>query len=379
MASGKEPFELFIGNASAASVVHAALVSGKGAHAYLLTGPDQVGKRAMAQMLAAGLVCELQTAPATSEPIASAPQPLDLGLTIPGLDLPAAASNQDTGATWESIAALPPCGACRACLKAAKGAHPDIHLVAPEATRRGIVIEQVRQLEHAAGLRPYEAHYKAFILLNVEAMTEAAANALLKTLEEPPQDTVLILTASDSAQVLPTIASRCQEVALRPVPAEEIAAGLVTRGVDAAQAQLLARLAAGRPGWALAAASDPSLLEARQEQLSSLEQLLPQPPVRRLPIAATFSDAASTKAVLDLWLTWWRDALLVKQGCADLIANVDRLPQLEQIGATHSTHACWQALKRIQETRQQIDANANVRLAVEGLLLALPQSQMEAN
>jgi len=248
-----------------------------------------------------------------------------------------------------------------------------VRLVAPDAGRRGVTIEQVRQLEHDAGLRPYEGDRKAFILVGADAMPEPAANALLKTLEEPPGDTVLLLTASDLSQALPTITSRCREVALRPVPPEEIAAGLMARGADPEDAGLLARLAGGRPGWAIAALADPSKLVARTEQVERLETLLAERRVARLPAAAKFVDAAGAKTALDVWLGWWRDALLVQQGCADLVANADRLEPLRRLGAAQPTAQVWRAMARVQETRQQLDANANVRLAMEALLLDLPE------
>jgi DNA polymerase-3 subunit delta' len=204
-------------------------------------------------------------------------------------------------------------------------------------------------------------------------MAEAAANALLKTLEEPPDDTVLVLTAGDASQVLPTIASRCQEVALRPVPAPEIAAALVRRGTSAAEADLLARLAGGRPGWGIAAAADPQRRAARGHRVAALEGLLTQRRLSRLPEAASFGDAAAAKEVLDTWLGWWRDVLLVQQGCPELVANTDRIEALRRLGATQPVETVWRVLTRIQATRELLDANANVRLALEVLLLDLPE------
>jgi DNA polymerase-3 subunit delta' len=323
-------FEQIIGNSGALALLRATLAGGRPAHAYLFTGPARIGKRTMARWLAAALTC-LTGGPAV------------------------------------------PCGACRACRLVARDAHPDVRLVEPEAGRRGVTIDQVRQLEHAASLRPYEAARKVFIVRGVDAMQDAAANALLKTLEEPPDDTVLALTATDVSQVLPTIASRCREVALRPVPAEEIEAALIARGVAAAEAMRLACLAAGRPGWALAASADEKIAAAHERHVDALERLLRTPQVQRLAVAADYGDAAAVQTALDVWLGWWRDALLAQQGCPDLIANVDRTGPLTQAGSALTPEAIWRALARIQETRQQLDANANVRLALESLFLDLPE------
>ncbi|MGH2354674.1 MAG: DNA polymerase III subunit delta' C-terminal domain-containing protein, partial [Chloroflexota bacterium] len=190
----------------------------------------------------------------------------------------------------------------------------------------------------------------------------------------PPDDTVLVLTAADVSQVLPTIVSRCREVPLRPVAAGDIAAALVERGIEAEQGALLARLSAGRPGWALAAADEPQRLAMRAQQIETLETLLSQPRISRLQVAGTFGDPAATKAVLDVWLGWWRDALLVQQDLPDLVANADRVEPLRRLGASHPPEAVWRAITRVQETRQHLDANVNARLAIEALLLDLPES-----
>jgi DNA polymerase-3 subunit delta' len=328
------PFDRLIGNAGTAERLRQSLVAERtGAlrcHAYLLTGPAQVGKRTLARAMASALVC---TAPEGG---------------------------------------VVPCGECRACRLVERGGHPDVRAVEPEAGRKGVTIEQVRQLTHDAGLRPYEGARKAFILAEVEAMSDAAANALLKTLEEPPADTVLLLTSNDASQVLPTIASRCREVALRPVPVHQIEGALGAQGVEPETARRLARLAAGRPGWALNAAGDPEHLAGHIRQVDLLESLLVRPRRQRLPAASAFGEAAAAKDTLDVWLGWWRDALLIQQDLPDLVTHVDRLERLRRLGAVHPPAALWGALRRIQEARQQVDANVNVRLALEALLLDLP-------
>ena len=329
------PISGFVGNATAVRGLRAALGADRVAHAYLITGPAQVGKRTLASLFAAGIVCPHHTA--------------------------------HSG----------PCGACRVCRLTGKNALPDVRVIGPEAGSRQVKIEQVRQLERDAERRPYEGDRKAFILIGADAILPDAANALLKTLEEPPDDTTLILTASDLSGVLPTIVSRCREVPLRPVPAIEIQAALEVRGATPEHARLLARQAAGRPGWAIGALADPERVEALRQALDQLEALLAQSRVARLAAAAAYADSAAgregARAILDHWLGWWRDALLVQQGCEDLVANVDRLESLRRLGATHPTARVWGAIARVQEARQQLDANANVRLVVEALLLDLPE------
>lgn len=330
----------FIGNAAARGFLAATLAAGRTSHAYLLTGPPSSGKRTLARWYAASAVC-----------------------------------TENVPEAWHvSGVGGGACGKCRACQHVGRDTHPDVRLIQPEGGRRGVVIEQVRQLEHDAALRPYEAQVKVFIIAGADAMTDAAANALLKTLEEPPDATLLVLTATDPSQLLPTIASRCQEIALRAVPSEEIEGALLERGAVPERAKLLARLAGGRPGWAIAALSDDTPLDRRARHVSLLEGLLGEPPELRLAAAANFSDASAGREAametLETWQAWWRDALLVAAGCDDLVAGIDRLAALRSAGA--STDNCRRAVRRIQDGREHLSQNANVRLAMEGVLLDLP-------
>ena len=321
-----------IGNNAAAAFLRSALLGRSGAHAYLLTGPGQVGKGTLARWAAATLVCSSE--------------------------------NGDR-----------PCGECRGCAQVARGAHPDVLILEPDEGHVRIRVRQIRAFEHEIALKPYEAERKVAIVEGADRMEAEAANALLKTLEEPPEGTVLLLTAADAAQVMPTIASRCQEVALRPVPSDEIERALVDRGAEPERAVLLGRLAGGRPGWALRALGDPTLLETRTQQLDLLEELMGSAAAGRLAAAQVYSDSAAGRAAalaaLSTWQTWWRDALLVREGCEELVVNVDRLGALGRVRAAAAE--CFGAVRRIQEAREQIDGNANVRLAVESLLLDLPE------
>ena len=320
-----------IGNNAAAMFLRNALIGGGGAHAYLLTGQAQVGKRTLARRAAASIIC-------TAEPSER------------------------------------PCGTCRACDQVGRDAHPDVLVLQPDEGHVRIRVRQIRAFEHDVALKPYEAPRKVALIFGVDRIEVEAANALLKTLEEPPEGTVLLLTAADASQVSATIASRCQEVALRPVPAEEIERAMIERGAEPERATLLARLAGGRPGWALAALEDDAQLQVRKEQLDQLEGLLGISPPARLSAAQAYTDSAVSRAAalaaLTTWQTWWRDALLVREECEELVVNVDRMEALRRVEG--SAEECWGAVRRIQVAREQLDGNGNVRLVVESLLIDMP-------
>ena len=226
------------GHDTAIQTIQRALAEGRVAHSWLIAGPPRVGKTTLALDLARAVNC------------------------VP--------SGDD----------IPPCGACGQCRRIASGIHPDIRVVGLETARSGrlrtlISIEQVRDVQRELTLLPYEGASRVVIFESAELFSEEAANSLLKTLEEPPDRVLILLLASDSASVLPTILSRCRQLRLRPVPASIIARFLTERkAVLPDDAREIAGLAAGRIGWAVNAAEDPSLLEHVAETLDGIETVI---------------------------------------------------------------------------------------------------------
>ena len=191
-------FADYVGNDATVTQMRNAYARGQGTHAYLITGPAQIGKRTLAVAFAAQVVCN--------------------------------------GPAPEA-----PCGACPSCHASGRNGHPDIHIVERRDEKRTILTEQAQEVIHQSSLHPYLATRKVFIVREASILENEAANRLLKTIEEPPPDTVIILTTNEADQVLPTIRSRCREVGLRTVPLATVAKGLIDRGVDGDQADLLAR------------------------------------------------------------------------------------------------------------------------------------------
>ncbi len=235
-------------------------------HAILLVGPASVGKTTLALDLAAGLLCT------AGEPSAR------------------------------------PCRECRACRLVTDGNHPDLHRLAPEGAGRQIGIGEARHPEpgtvrHLIGelaLLPVEGGARVAIVEEAERMNEDAQNALLKTLEEPPAGTTIVLCATDEDRLLPTVRSRCARLRLGTVGPREIESALADRGLaDAPTAARLARLAGGRPGLALAYANAPEAVVARGEIARTLVDLLSSGRATRLPmIRALAARAAEMTAAL---------------------------------------------------------------------------------
>jgi DNA polymerase-3 subunit delta' len=243
------------------------------------------------------------------------------------------------------------------------------------AEKNWIQIDQVRNLQIDAAVAPLEGKRKVFVVQEIERATAPAANALLKTLEEPPPHVVLLLTSNRRDMVLPTVLSRCQVIGLRALPIEDVAAALQTRwGVAEDQAALLARLSAGRLGWAVTAATDADIWQTRSKYLDDLLTLTGAGHVRRLGYAENLSrTSGEVETALGLWATWWRDVLLVQQGQVEVLLNVDRKSQLIQQAGLSRPEQVQGALTDLSQTVRRVRGNVNVRLALDVLLLRLPK------
>ncbi|MFQ5408394.1 MAG: DNA polymerase III subunit delta' [Anaerolineales bacterium] len=303
-------------------------------HAYLITGPAGIGKRTLARAFAQTALCSQ---------------------------------------------AAPPCGLCRACKLVANDRHPDVSILEPEISGRiiktaKITIAPVRQLIRDFALRPVEAARRLAILADFEAANPAAANALLKTLEEPPGDSLLVLTATSADALLPTIVSRCERIALRPLPRKTIAAALGERWQAAPeQAALLASISGGRLGWAVRMLTEQAALERRTEHLVHLDELLRNSNVERFAFAERLSkDREALQEALETWQGWWRDVYLTGSGAASPIANVDFASEIQAVAGRVEPAAAANVVNAIRGTLSALARNANARLALEVLLLQLP-------
>ncbi|HEY85103.1 MAG TPA: DNA polymerase III subunit delta' [Chloroflexi bacterium] len=265
-----------------------------------------------------------------------------------------------------------PCGQCNSCKKTLSGNHPDINIL--DAPQETLKIEQVRALQRDLSLRPHESPYKIVVLCDFERATSSAANALLKTLEEPPSYAVIILSAQNSSQLLPTIVSRCQIINLRPVADQVIITKLQTHWrASAEQAELIGRLAQGRLGWAVEALENPDALSLRHQYLDDLIDLSGKGHASRLAYAHSLAQKKESPAqALNLWLSWWRDVLLLNQGAKAKIVNIDYADKAQHFAQTVTLDNIIAAIKQTYTTLGNLNYNVNTRLNLEVLLLKLP-------
>ena len=216
-------FEGIIGHGDVVSLLTAELENP--AQAYLFVGPSNVGKATVAQRFAAGLVAD---------------------------------------------------GDAEIFRRALGSSHPDVIVVSPDG-RTAITVDQARAVVSSAVLSPLEATRKVFLFEEASMLNEGAANALLKTIEEPIHSSAFVLVADAEDDLPITIASRCRTVVFGRVPEQEVVAGLITHGVDPEVAAETARIGGGRPGLALALATEPAAVAYRDAWLSVPGELTDHP------------------------------------------------------------------------------------------------------
>ena len=306
-------------------------------HAYLFTGPEGVGRQTLAIRFAQAINCD------------NPPEPGDY------------------------------CGDCRACRQLASLTHPDLSLLQPEEGHKDILIDQVRTLQRALALSPYSAAYRIALLPDFQRATTQAANALLKTLEEPPGRVILLLTALTPEGLLPTITSRCEVIRLRPAAIDETRAYLQTHhSLDDDQARLLAHISGGRIGAAIRLTEDPSTLVNRRAHLETLLQLLDAPRYERFKRIGSFLQALDKPRhkigeVLSIWLSFWRDVFLRASSESLPPVNLDLLTHIDQVALQVPAKKARELILAHEQALQHLDANVNLQLLLETLMLQWPR------
>jgi len=310
-------------------------------HAYLFCGPPGLGRRTLALRLAQALNCT---------------SPLELGI---------------------------PCGECRDCKQIEGMKHPDLSIVEPTIKDGKELIpnlngetrvEQIRGLRSIINLRPYQSRFRIALFPRFHQANDNASNALLKTLEEAPSYAILILTADNPEQLLPTIISRCEILRLRPSPLASVVSDLNQRGIESDRARLLAHISGGRPGYARRLAEDEALLESREEKLNDLQTLISAPRVEKFSYADKLArDKDAMRQAILVWLSYWRDVMLRTTGARTPLVNVDRNMEIEDLAGRMNLSTARRVVNGLESALEKMDRNVNSRLLVEVLLMDLPK------
>ena len=318
-------YERILGHDRQKSILRKATASSRLAHAYLFHGPEGVGKRLLALALVRTLVCR----------------------------------------TGDG------CGDCASCRRVDHHNHPDLHLLEPAD---GVIkIDQVRKVQRELSLRPLEATKKVCLIDNAEAMNPSAANALLKTLEEPSGDSLLILLTAHPEGLLPTIRSRCQNLAFGRLPRELLRQALIQQlDIDPVEGDILAALSDGSFHKALG--KNRSLyLEERRGLLKRLTALSPGSILPLFQLAEELSQRKDLLSdLLDILRTFFRDLLLFLHGRpAEELVNRDLLEKIQRVAARETPETVLRKLEALFAAGRHLQRNANPQLTLEVLLLRL--------
>lgn len=321
-----------VGQDPAIQVLRRAVTSRKLAHAYLFTGPEGVGKATCAIALASALNC-----------------------------LEAFGEGCDT---------------CDSCHKIQHGLHPDLMHIQPDGIL--IKIDQVRVLERHMGFSPHEGRYRLVLIDEAEKLNLNAANALLKSVEEPRPRTLFVLVSSAGHRVAPTLVSRCQRVRFLPLSAGDVADVVEQHSPDASgeDRRAAAALSEGSAKRAL------RLLEGDQmafiqRTIRALWQAGSRPSGSALEIFEPASEAGKDRRLLsealDLLRVWLRDVLLCHEevGRPERLVNVDRIEELHAEAARLPRVAIVGQLKALEEAQSALRGNVHPTLALENLCLSM--------
>lgn len=317
-----------VGHNQMIKMLMSAVAHDRVAHAYLFIGPEGVGKATSALAFTRALLC-----------------------TDP--------SGGDA------------CGSCRECRQMAHSNHPDFYRLSP--TGSSIKIEQIRGIQRKVMFRSYQGGRKVFLIEQAETMTAEAANCLLKTLEEPPADTAFILLSARPQVLLPTILSRCQQLFFKHIPSRELAS-LLSRlyGLQPEEARLLAVLSGGSMSKALACAN--GSFQAERAEAIRLAAVLGEAGVTEaLELAEEISRSRKNILnLLELLTCWYRDLLVWKEtGAVDLLFSPDLINQVKLEAAIFETGRLVEILADMEQYKNKIRANTNMRLTLEALFLRL--------
>jgi DNA polymerase-3 subunit delta' len=339
------PFSHIIGQEKAIQFLKRAMAQEKLPHAYLFVGIPGVGKASTAVALAQAINC--------------------------------AESKNGEG-----------CGKCISCRQFLGGNFPDLRIV--EADGLFIRIEQIRDIDRGMSFKPLSGRYRVVIVRRAEMMTPEAANAFLKTLEEPPPGNILILNVTEPRDLLPTILSRCQKVSFRPIPAPLIAQGLREKtNLDYEKALVLARIAEGSLGRALAM-GEKGFLEKRHEYISSLLSLRNISEMEALEMALRFTGKEKKKEhdekgeeigkiekqeipiLFGVWKSWYRDMVLIRsEGAEEEIINRDFYLELKKAAQGFKINNLVSSLLLIDQGESDFLHSRNLDLMMENLMLDL--------
>jgi DNA polymerase III subunit delta' len=319
------------------------IANGKLRHAYLFSGSDGVGRRTLALRFAQAVNCD---------------QISVLGEA---------------------------CGECITCRQIERMQHADLAVVQAEEAAI-LKVEQIRELQHFVALAPYASQYRVALILDFEQANASAQNALLKTLEEPNPNVLLLVTVDDAENLLPTIISRCELMRLRPMQVGALTSLLMERySLNQTDADLYAHLAGGRVGYAFRLAENPDLLEQRKQWMADLLQLIAGEKNERIAYSRKHTSTryivrekakAELSIAIPYWLSFWRDVMLMATGSNTALTNIDMEHMITNVAGTIRPVEAANAIRGLEQALTRLQS-ANLQLMLDNVLLDWPVGNLQ--
>lgn len=326
-------FDQFIGHRRQVEILRQALASGRLHHAYLFVGPEGIGKRTLAIALAQAVHCT------------------------------------DSAADF--------CGSCVNCTRIADGNHPDVRVIEPLAGKKEISIQQVREFERELNYRSFTGKRKIIIVDPATLMNLASQNALLKTLEEPPQESLIILIAASAGGLLPTLRSRCLRISFAPLTRSEVTQFLRTKqGMTGEEVEFLAAMSMGSIGTAIGLDQE-AFVEKRRIWVGIVGALKAGDYQAAMAAAEALAGNREDALKFLAWAqSWYRDLLVYGvTGEGRELVNLDMCEQIAHQSAPAQSEQRIAALSASGRAAAAIQRNLNRRMVLEKYLLGIVKGQ----
>ncbi len=311
-----------IGHQRQVQYLQNSIENGKINHAYLFYGPEHLGKKKIAESFLFSLFCVSETK-------------------------------------------ARPCGRCQNCAQIRKNIHPDVHWLEPEADKKNTSIKQVRELIAKLQKKSLHQGYKVVLIKQASSLTLSASNALLKTLEEPAQKTVLVLLAEDLSTIPETITSRCQIIRFLPVSQKDIYDYLQTE-TDRDQALKITRLAHGKPGLAVEFLNKKNALKKHQEKIDTVNTLLSGSQKEKFKLADKIhrskKSSQELSLLLDLATSYLRDQILNQHNLEKYTVNQIQSPN-------NKTQNITKKINQIEKAQELLKQNVQPKLILENIII----------
>ncbi len=299
-------------------------------HCYLFEGPKSIGKSLVAKVFAKALLCEKQQGY--------------------------------------------PCNSCSSCVRFDTGNHPDVYI--NKAEGESFKKEQIDDIQKSINILPYEGQRKIYILEDIDKITKQAQNSFLKTLEEPPQYVIILMTVTNSYSLLPTIISRCQVVKFAHLEQKKIIDLLINRYQKSEdEATIISSFSNGIVGKAINIAESHEFKDIREETITIIDEILNSDKVRLFTLREFFNNQKEgIEGILDLMVTWFRDVLILKElDNQQFIINIDKKPLLSSHSMQLTKKKIYEIIEIINNTKMNIVSNVNYDLAIEVMLLTIQE------